>query len=75
MSKKCDHKENVVWHKSAEDAALASEPLYNGFVCRHAHHNRKEYQRSKSKRAWNRQHWKRRRRQEAVSRTRTLFYL
>ena len=68
MSKKCSHKKNVVWHQSAEEATLASKPLYNGFACGYGAHGSKKYQRSKSKRAWKRQL-----RQEGVSRDSFLF--
>ncbi len=60
MSKKRNRKKlptaaGVVWRQSAEEATLASKPLYNGFACGHGVHGSKKYQRSKAKQAWKKQ--------------------
>ena len=60
MSKKRNRKKlptatGVVWRQSAEEATLASKPLYNGFACGHGAHGSKKYQRSKVKQAWRKQ--------------------
>ena len=68
MSKKRNRKNIPVWHQSAEEATLASKPLYNGFACGYGAHGSKKYKRSKSKRDWKKQL-----RQEGVSRDSFLF--
>ena len=60
MSKRRNRKKipaaaGVVWRQSAEEATLASKPLYNGFACGHGAHGSKKYQRSKAKQAWKKQ--------------------
>ncbi len=60
MSKKRNRKKlpaasGAVWRQSAEEATLATKPLYNGFVCGHGAHGSKKYQRSKAKQAWQKQ--------------------
>ena len=60
MSKKRNRKKlptatGVVWRQSAEEATLASKPLYNGFACGHGAHGSKKYQRSKAEQAWKKQ--------------------
>lgn len=56
-------KSNVVWRQSAEEATLAKMPRYNGYVCGHGAHGDAKYNRTKAKRALNRQF-----RQEGASR-------
>ncbi len=46
---------NVVWRQSAEDAALAKKPRYNGFACGYGAHGDTRYNRSKTKRAFEQQ--------------------
>lgn len=58
----------VVWRQSAEEAALAKKPRYNGFACGHGAHGDAEYSRAKAKRAWRKQL-----RQEGASRGSFLF--
>lgn len=48
-------KHDSVWHQSAEEATLAQKPYYNGFACGHGVHGDTKYNRSKQKRAWERQ--------------------
>ena len=45
----------VVWRQSAEEAALAKKPRYNGFACGHGAHGDAKYSRAKAKRAWRKQ--------------------
>ncbi len=60
MSKKRNRKKpcagnGAVWHQSAEEATLATKPLYNGFACGHGAHGSKKYQRCKAKQSWRKQ--------------------
>ena len=57
MSKKSSRppKTGPVWHQSAEEAALAKKPRYNGFACGHGAHGSAKYCRAKEKRAWENQ--------------------
>lgn len=48
-------KRGSVWHQSAEEATLTQKPYYNGFACGHGVHGDTKYNRSKQKRAWERQ--------------------
>lgn len=57
MSKKtkrsnCVPKTGAVWHLTAEEAALAKKPHYNGYACGHGVHGDTKYNRAKQKRAW-----------------------
>ena len=61
-------KNNVVWRQSAEEAALAGKPRYNGFACGHGAHGSAKYGRARAKQAWQRQM-----RQEGASRGSFLF--
>lgn len=59
---------NVVWRQSAEEAALANKPHYNGFACGHGAHGSAKFNRAKAKQAWKKQI-----RQEGASRGFFLF--
>ena len=45
-------KAGPVWHLSAEEAALAKKPRYNGYACGYGAHGDAKYNRAKAKRAW-----------------------
>lgn len=45
-------KTGPVWHLSAEEAALAKKPRYNGYACGHGAHGDAKYNRAKMKRTW-----------------------
>ncbi|MDO4443797.1 MAG: hypothetical protein Q4B69_08005 [Slackia sp.] len=45
-------KAGSVWHLSAEEAALAKKPYYNGYACGHGAHGDAKYDRTKAKRIW-----------------------
>ncbi len=46
-------KTGPVWHLSAEEAALAKKPRYNGYACGYGAHGDAKCHRAKAKRAWN----------------------
>ena len=46
---------NVVWRQTAEEAARAAKPRYNGHACGHGAHGDAKYNRAKAKRAWRNQ--------------------
>ena len=48
-------REGAVWHQSAEEAALAVKPRYNGYACGHGAHGNAKYDRTREKREWKRQ--------------------
>ena len=62
-------KSGPVWHQTAEEAALAKKPRYNGFVCGHGAHGSAKYCRAKEKRAWQKQL-----RQEGASHEAPFFF-
>lgn len=48
-------KSGAVWRLSAEEAALARKPKYNGYACGHGAHGSTKFDRAKSNRAWKKQ--------------------
>ena len=48
-------KSGAVWRLSAEEAALAKKPKYNGYACGHGAHGSTKFDRAKSNRAWKKQ--------------------
>ena len=48
-------KSGAVWHKSSAENTLDQMPKYNGFACGHGAHGDSKYNRSKSKREWQRE--------------------
>ncbi|MCI8367826.1 MAG: hypothetical protein HFJ66_09585 [Eggerthellaceae bacterium] len=48
-------KSGAVWRQSADEATLAQNPRYNGFACGHGVHGEAKYNRTKAKRAWQKQ--------------------
>ncbi len=68
--KKNAPRSGAVWHMSAEEAALAKKPQYNGFACGHGAHGDAKYNRSKSKQSWKAQMEK-----EGAPRGSLLFHL
>lgn len=48
-------RDGVVWRRTAEEAALAAKPRYNGHACGHGAHGDAKYNRAKAKRAWRNQ--------------------
>ena len=53
--KKRAPKSGAVWRMSAKEATLAKKPRYNGYACGHGAHGDAKYNRTKSKRAWQKQ--------------------
>ena len=45
-------KKGPVWHRSAEEATLDRMPKYNAFACGTGAHGDAKYNRTKQKRAW-----------------------
>lgn len=51
-AKKRTAADNVVWKQTAEEAALAKKPRYNGYACGHGAHGPTKYDRARAKRQW-----------------------
>ena len=47
-------KNGPIWHRTAEQATLDAMPKYNAHVCRTGAHGDTKYNRTKQKRAWQR---------------------